>query len=622
MTQTLWKIFPDFNKVLSLKTAVGDTTATLSSAVDTNGTYFFTIDGNSSSSKEYIKCTATWTALTSIQNVSSNGTLTTGFSKAHRAKTATVTITDFAIIKKMLDLLDGTTSFDAGTPLGYDGVASILSDNQFATKKYVDNTATWTTNIDRVVVAGNAGETVAAWNLLYLDIADGEWKKCDADTAGTVDNIILGIAQGAGTDGVAITGGILTYGLDSNQTGLTTNTVYYISNTAGAISSTPWTIEVTVGVSRSTTSLFFAPRYNQQITENQQDALVWQGTPSSTNLYETQYDTSNGSTKTATTISFVSGTKTIADSGNGFITAWFKQGTQITVTGSASNNSTFTIESVAAWAIVVAESVVTESAGASVTITSVTADKGARYSSTGQLKVPTTPVASNDAASKGFVESLVDFDYTANTNTEADWLTIPTIFNKNGTNSFLGWSGDSFGSSSSSSPLGAFIQPNALSTISMQADVIWFSPTSGVWEFRIQDGKGIRMKWGMMFDDTSDRKAFWFCVTRAAMHTVQSDTTNGTYRFLLNSSTLYTHIANGTTAQSTDVTSGITVTRMNAYEIEIMPTYVKFYINGTQVANYTSSLPTTGTLLFGIWFNSSWSARSMRVINPIVSIQR
>jgi trimeric autotransporter adhesin len=67
--------------------------------------------------------------------------LTTGFAKAHRAKTATVEITDYAIIKKMLDLLDGTTSFNASVPLGYDGTATISTANQFATKAYADGLA-------------------------------------------------------------------------------------------------------------------------------------------------------------------------------------------------------------------------------------------------------------------------------------------------------------------------------------------------------------------------------------------------------------------------------------------------------------------------------------------------
>jgi len=38
---------------------------------------------------------------------------------AHR-KGSTVKMTDFAILRKMLDLLDGSTSFDSATPLKYD----------------------------------------------------------------------------------------------------------------------------------------------------------------------------------------------------------------------------------------------------------------------------------------------------------------------------------------------------------------------------------------------------------------------------------------------------------------------------------------------------------------------
>lgn len=301
MTATLWKLAADFSTTLNLKTAIWATSATLDSATDDDGvalptgTYFLTID-RKSANKEYIKCTLTGTALTSISNVSRQGTITSGTVRTHR-KWATVEITDFAIIKKMLDLLDGTTNFNSSVTLGYDGTATISSANQFATKAYVDATATGTTNFDQVVIAGNAGATVSAGQLVYLDVADGEWKLCDADTAWTVDNIVLGIAQWAGTDGNTITGGVLTYGLDSNQTGLTNNTVYYASNTAGGISTSAGTTEVTVGVSRSTTSLFFDPRYNQQITEDIQDALAGtSGTPSSTNKYVTNDDTATAAT--------------------------------------------------------------------------------------------------------------------------------------------------------------------------------------------------------------------------------------------------------------------------------------------------------------------------------------
>lgn len=151
-----------------------------------------------------------------------------------------------------------------------------------------------TGTIDRIVVAGTAGETLVAGNLVYVNPADGRWWKCDADTAASVDNVILGIAQGAGTAGNPVTSGVLLFGLDSNQTGLTANVPYYAGNTAGAISSSVGTVEVSVGFSQSTTTLYFYPRFNQQITEDQQDALAGtSGTPSATNKYVTADDVSS-----------------------------------------------------------------------------------------------------------------------------------------------------------------------------------------------------------------------------------------------------------------------------------------------------------------------------------------
>lgn len=151
---------------------------------------------------------------------------------------------------------------------------------------------TGSTSVNRIQVAGTAGENLTVGNLVYLKLADGLWWKCDADTAATVENIVLGIAQATTTAAASISGGVLLQGLDTNQTGLTDKTTYYASNTAGAISSTPGTTEVTLGVSRSTTSLLFIPRYNQQLTEDQQDALAGTvGTPSGSNKFVTNNDT-------------------------------------------------------------------------------------------------------------------------------------------------------------------------------------------------------------------------------------------------------------------------------------------------------------------------------------------
>lgn len=166
MTATLGKIIADFNTTLNLKVVVWATSATLDSATDDDGvalptwTYFLTFDWNSTTSKEYIKCTLTSTALTSIQSVSRQGALTSGFARTHR-KGATVTITDFAIIRKMLDLLDGTTDFNASVPLKYDGTATISNANEFATKAYVDG----------VAIAGGADASTTVKGITKMSVA-------------------------------------------------------------------------------------------------------------------------------------------------------------------------------------------------------------------------------------------------------------------------------------------------------------------------------------------------------------------------------------------------------------------------------------------------------------------
>ena len=75
----------------------------------------------------------------------------------------------------------------------------------------------------------------------------------------------------------------------------------------------------------------------------------------------------------AATIAFVENTAsadTITDSGNGFLTAGFQPGDTITVSGSASNDGTYTIDSVVAGTItlIARNDLATEAAGATVKI--------------------------------------------------------------------------------------------------------------------------------------------------------------------------------------------------------------------------------------------------------------
>lgn len=145
MASLLGTVVGDFETQLATKLAVGGTTATLQSATDDDGValpagrYFFTIDGDNSS-KEHVACTLSGTSLTAIKSVSRQGVEASGVVRVHRIG-ATVVITDFKHLKAINDLLDGTTNLNASVPLGYDGTASITTNNQLATKAYVDGVA-------------------------------------------------------------------------------------------------------------------------------------------------------------------------------------------------------------------------------------------------------------------------------------------------------------------------------------------------------------------------------------------------------------------------------------------------------------------------------------------------
>ncbi|HEY9826348.1 MAG TPA: hypothetical protein V6D19_12945 [Stenomitos sp.] len=126
-----------------------------------------------------------------------------------------------------------------------------------ATKEYVDEVVGGVTTNDKVSVAGTAGETFSAGELVYLKTSDARWYEVDNDISSTVLDTIIGIAQGSGTAGNNISGGILLLGLDSNQTGLTAGANYFASTTAGSIG-TATTTRI-AGKARTTTSLYFNP---------------------------------------------------------------------------------------------------------------------------------------------------------------------------------------------------------------------------------------------------------------------------------------------------------------------------------------------------------------------------
>lgn len=172
--------------------------------------------------------------------------------------------------------------------------AAPTAGNDLVNLTKLNATALGTTNIDQTIVAGTAGETVAAGEMVYFDATDKEWKLTDASASATSENVLLGVAQGAGTNGNPISGGVLRHGLDKNQSGMTVGAKQFLSDTGGALAESAGTKEISIGFARTATELYFAPRYDQQITEDEQDALAGSsGTPSASNKYITADDVSD-----------------------------------------------------------------------------------------------------------------------------------------------------------------------------------------------------------------------------------------------------------------------------------------------------------------------------------------
>ena len=162
------------------------------------------------------------------------------------------------------------------------------SNNDLVRLSYLQSIVLGTLTTINVLVPGTAGATIAKGNLVYYDDPTNRWLLASASTSAIVENVLLGIAQSAGTSGNPITGGVLLQGMDNNQVGLTDGVTQYASNTPGAISTSAGTISVVVGISKGATGLYFAPGFNQKLTSAQFAALSGsQGVPSATNKFVT-----------------------------------------------------------------------------------------------------------------------------------------------------------------------------------------------------------------------------------------------------------------------------------------------------------------------------------------------
>lgn len=263
MTKTIPLTAADFETGLNAQVTAGDTTATLISIVDTdgnnlaNGLYGFTVDGDVPESKEYIVATLTGSALSGVISITDQGvTAASAFQKFHR-RGANVAITDWVVLSRVVNALTGVTGLDGGVPLAYDSAPALGSSNQLATVQYVlDHINGGAVSFNAELIAGMAGETVASGDWVYLKLSDGRWYKTDADFSASCINVTIGKTRGAGTAGNAISGGVFVNGLETIGT-YTPNQAYYISNTSGALATSPGTIPAYVGTADANGKLVF-----------------------------------------------------------------------------------------------------------------------------------------------------------------------------------------------------------------------------------------------------------------------------------------------------------------------------------------------------------------------------
>lgn len=243
--------------------------------------------------------TATLTGVTRGLSFDESKTETSALKQAHAGGTIAVLSNTSAFyselaIKQNDETVSGAWTFSTFPQKS--GSTTPTSAAELATKAYVDATATGSALYDQNITAAVAGETVAAGELVRLSDADGEWYLADASSASTSEGAKLGIAQGAGTDGNAISGGVLIGGVDKNAT-YTAGQKYYVSDTAGALATSAGTVEVYVGKGDANNNLVWEHVSTlETLTADEKDGLTntTSGTPlSSTNGVVDEADVSD-----------------------------------------------------------------------------------------------------------------------------------------------------------------------------------------------------------------------------------------------------------------------------------------------------------------------------------------
>jgi len=230
---------------------------------DMSATFYFTLEPGSRTRQEIISCT------TVVQNADGTATISgctrgmapvtpytasTSLQFAHAGGSIAV-ISNPPQLYNQLAFKDNdltiTGNWQAPVPTNSSGIA---------TKGYVDSVVTGgAITLDNVSVGAIAGETFATGTIVYFDSVQQEWMKASATNTASSTGTILGIAQGGGSNGNAVNGGVLIKGYDETQRGGTAGQTIYLSNTAGATSTSAGVYSIPLGMYKDSTTLYFDP---------------------------------------------------------------------------------------------------------------------------------------------------------------------------------------------------------------------------------------------------------------------------------------------------------------------------------------------------------------------------
>ena len=454
-------------------------------------------------------------------------------------------------------------------------------------------------SFDAMVELGIAGENIVAGNLIYFSEVDNEWLKCDADTLATIFNVKLGIAQGAGSNGTNITGGVLTRG-SYTTSGLTQGDLCYASNTAGGINSgTAGTVPRVIGIAKDSTTLYFDPDFQNELYSYAVDSV-------GTDAYAVTLSGALSVPFVGMEISFKAGAPntggcTIAVNG-GSAKAIVKNVSDALGTGDiVLNQIVKLVYDGTNWVMLNYAGIAsTTLKGVVEQATPAEANAG---TGTGGTGAPTF-ISPTDLPLKHIVGAL------GNTVAKT-YYNVHLLFNL--------WEGSAAGSLTTDFPM--WVRSSSETVITPGGAMCQFTGTgaesiligdnttgafaaSGSASLLFSDTNIIVMDWFAKLPATSTGDInMGFANVDSVYQRVYNSTTNGFVGFSMRGTTglIYATISkNGVGVTNTDVSSGITNTNWNNFRIELtLGTEAKFYINGTLVATLSgANLVTAGNNVF------------------------